>query len=54
MTATFVDNLADGGIAGLETRQGLKFGGKIGKSILAKIDDRMIKSSRRYFSNRRL
>ena len=43
MTARFVDQLADGGIAGLETRQGLKFGGKIGKSILAKIDDTMVK-----------
>ncbi len=44
-TARFVEDLADGGIAGLETRQGLKFGGKIGKSILAKIDDRMIKKA---------
>ena len=44
-TARFVEDLADGGIAGLETRQGLKFGGKIGKSILAKIDDTMIKKA---------
>jgi len=45
LTARFVDELADGGIAGLETRQGLKFGGKTGKSILAKIDDKMIKKA---------
>ena len=46
LTARFVDELADGGIAGLETRQGLKFGGKAAKNILSKIDDTMIKSSR--------
>lgn len=45
LTARFVDELADGGIAGLETRQGLKFGGKTGKSILSKIDDKMIKKA---------
>jgi len=45
LTARFVDQLADGGIAGLETRQGLKFGGKTGKSILSKIDDKMIKKA---------
>ena len=45
MTARFVDQLADGGIAGLETRQGLKFGGKIAKNILSKIDDTMIKKA---------
>jgi len=45
MTAKFVDQLADGGIAGLETRQGLKFGGKIAKNILSKIDDTMIKKA---------
>ena len=45
LTAKFVDQLADGGIAGLETRQGLKFGGKVGKAILAKIDDKMIKKA---------
>jgi len=47
LTARIVefDGYADGGIAGLETRQGLKFGGKIGKSILAKIDDKMIKKA---------
>ena len=45
LTAKFVDQLADGGIAGLETRQGLKFGGKTGKTILSKIDDKMIKKA---------
>ena len=45
MTATFVDQLADGGIAGLDTRQGLRFGGKAGKAILSKIDDKMIKKA---------
>ena len=45
MTAKFVDQLADGGIAGLETRQGLRFGGKAGKAILSKIDDKMIKKA---------
>ena len=45
LTARFVDELADGGIAGLETRQGLKFGGKTGKTILSKIDDKMIKKA---------
>jgi len=45
LTARFIDELADGGIAGLETRQGLKFGGKIGKNILSKIDDSMIKKA---------
>jgi len=44
-TARFVEDLADGGIAGLETRQGLKFGGKAAKAILAKIDDKMIKKA---------
>ena len=44
---------ADGGIAGLETRQGLKIGGKAAKSILAKIDDTMIKKAADdIFSNR--
>ena len=45
LTARFVDELADGGIAGLETRQGLKFGGKAAKNILSKIDDKMIKKA---------
>ena len=45
LTARFVDELADGGIAGLETRQGLKFGGKTAKTILSKIDDKMIKKA---------
>ena len=45
LTARFVDELADGGIAGLDTRQGLKFGGKAGKTILSKIDDKMIKKA---------
>jgi hypothetical protein len=45
LTAKFVDNLADGGIAGLDTRQGLRFGGKAGKAILSKIDDTMIKKA---------
>jgi hypothetical protein len=45
MTAKFVDQLADGGIAGLDTRQGLKFGGKAAKNILSKIDDTMIKKA---------
>jgi hypothetical protein len=45
LTAKFVDQLADGGLAGLGTRQGLKFGGKAGKAILAKIDDKMIKKA---------
>ena len=45
LTARFVDELADGGIAGLETRQGLKFGGKAAKNILSKIDDTMIKKA---------
>ena len=41
MTATFVNNFADGGIA----RLGLKFGGKAAKNILSKIDDTMIKKA---------
>jgi hypothetical protein len=45
LTAKFIDSLADGGIAGLNTRQGLKFGGKISKNILSKIDDKMIKKA---------
>ena len=45
LTARFVDELADGGIAGLETRQGLKIGGKAAKTILSKIDDKMIKKA---------
>ena len=45
MTAKFVDQLADGGIAGLDTRQGLRFGGKAVKAILSKIDDTMIKKA---------
>ena len=45
MTATFVDYKADGGIAGLDTRQGLRFGGKAAKAILSKIDDTMIKKA---------
>jgi len=45
LTAKFVDNLADGGIAGLDTRQGLRFGGKAAKNILSKIDDTMIKKA---------
>ena len=45
MTAKFVDQLADGGIAGLDTRQGLKFGGKAAKAILSKIDETMIKKA---------
>jgi len=45
LTARFIDNLADGGIAGLDTRQGLRFGGKAGKNILSKIDDKMIKKA---------
>ena len=45
LTARFVDQLADGGIAGLETRQGLKIGGKAAKTILSKIDDKMIKKA---------
>ena len=45
LTARFVDQLADGGIAGLDTRQGLKFGGKAAKNILSKIDDTMIKKA---------
>ena len=45
MTAKFVDQLADGGIAGLDTRQGLRFGGKAAKAILSKIDDTMIKKA---------
>jgi len=36
---------ADGGIAGLDTRQGLRFGGKAAKTILSKIDDKMIKKA---------
>jgi len=45
LTAKFIDSLAEGGIAGLDTRQGLKFGGKISKNILSKIDDKMIKKA---------
>ena len=45
LTARFIDSLADGGIAGLDTRQGLKFGGKISKNILSKIDETMIKKA---------
>jgi hypothetical protein len=45
MTATFVDYKANGGIAGLDTRQGLKIGGKAAKNILSKIDDTMIKKA---------
>ena len=44
-TARFVEDLADGGIAGLDTRQGLRFGGKAAKAILSKIDDTMIKKA---------
>ena len=36
---------ADGGLAGLDTRQGLRIGGKVGKAILSKIDDKMIKKA---------
>jgi len=36
---------ADGGLAGLETRQGLRIGGKAGKTILSKINDKMIKKA---------
>ena len=43
LTAKFVDQLADGGIAGLNTRQGLRFGG--GASFLKKINSKMIKKA---------
>ena len=36
---------ADGGLAGLDTRQGLRIGGKAGKTILSKINDKMIKKA---------
>ena len=36
---------ADGGIAGLDTRQGLRIGGKAFKTILSKINDKMIKKA---------
>ena len=45
MTAKIVEDLADGGLAGLNTRQGLRIGGKVGKAILSKIDDKMIKKA---------
>jgi hypothetical protein len=45
LTATIIDNLADGGIAGLDTRQGLRIGGKALKTILSKIDDKMLKKA---------
>jgi hypothetical protein len=45
MTAKIVEDLADGGLAGLDTRQGLRIGGKVGKAILSKIDDKMIKKA---------
>ena len=45
MTAKIVEDLADGGLAGLETRQGLRIGGKAGKTILSKINDKMIKKA---------
>ena len=45
MTAKIVEDLADGGLAGLDTRQGLRIGGKAGKTILSKINDKMIKKA---------
>jgi len=45
MTAKIVEDLADGGLAGLDIRQGLRIGGKVGKAILSKIDDKMIKKA---------
>ena len=45
MTAKIIEDLADGGLAGLNTRQGLRIGGKVGKAILSKINDKMIKKA---------
>jgi len=45
LTAKFTENFADGGIAGLETRQGLRFGGKAVKNILSKINKKMIQDA---------
>ena len=45
LTAKFTEDFADGGIAGLETRQGLRFGGKAAKNILAKINKKMIQDA---------
>ena len=45
LTARFTEDFADGGIAGLETRQGLRFGGKAAKNILAKINKKMIQDA---------
>jgi len=43
LTAKFMEELADGGIAGLDTRQGLRFGGS--SKLLKKISNKMIKKA---------